>query len=314
MTPVRGRVFDVGLDEVDRWCRAHLGEAVEEELFRSGYLSTVVGVRLRSGQPVVVKIRRPARRLAACAAVHRIVYQRGFPCPEPLVEGVPFGELVASAEVMVAGGDLFPDSGRAPGPFGEALAQLVSLAPRPADVGPLDPALPWTFPDPSAADLWPWPDDRDIDLNRAGGPAWIDEAGRAAWERLRQCGGEMVVGHGDWYTANLRWAGRRLLAAFDWDSVIAVPEPVVVGLAAAVFPATLEGTEATVEETEAFLATYSSARPRSFSTDELQVAWAAGLWNRAFDAKKQFATEGRPRSLTEAEALERRERAGAAPT
>ncbi len=35
------------------------------------------------------------------------------------------------------------------------------------------------------------------------------------------------------------------------------------------------------------------------------MAWAAGLCNRAFDAKQQAVTEGRPRSLTEAEAIER---------
>jgi hypothetical protein len=40
------------------------------------------------------------------------------------------------------------------------------------------------------------------------------------------------------------------------------------------------------------------------------VAWAAGLWNRSFDAKKQFSTEGKVESLTEGESLERQRRAG----
>jgi len=55
---------------------------------------------------------------------------------------------------------------------------------------------------------------------------------------------------------------------------------------------------------------YTSARNRAFSDDELEEAWAAGLWNRSFDAKKQFATEGQVHSLTEDESLERRRRAG----
>jgi hypothetical protein len=67
-----------------------------------------------------------------------------------------------------------------------------------------------------------------------------------------------------------------------------------------------------VEETEAFLHAYGAARGRPFSAEETEEAWAAGLWNRSFDAKKQVATEGRPRSLTEDEALERCRRAGAA--
>jgi hypothetical protein len=88
----------------------------------------------------------------------------------------------------------------------------------------------------------------------------------------------------------------------------------VAGLAAALYPANGEGTEATVEESEDFLAAYEAARGSAFSEDQRQIAWAAGLWNRSFDAKKQFATDGEPKSLTESEAIERRIRAGIDPT
>jgi|HubBroStandDraft_2_1064218.scaffolds.fasta_scaffold115376_2 hypothetical protein len=37
-----------------------------------------------------------------------------------------------------------------------------------------------------------------------------------------------------------------------------------------------------------------SARGRSFSDEELGKAWAAGLWNRSFDAKKQFSAAPEP--------------------
>ena len=84
-------------------------------------------------------------------------------------------------------------------------------------------------------------------------------------------------------------------------------EPAIAGLAAAVYPANDAGTEATVEESEAFLDAYQDARG-PFSDDEVAEAWAAGLWNRSFDAKEQSATEGEPKSLTEAEAVERRNR------
>jgi hypothetical protein len=49
-----------------------------------------------------------------------------------------------------------------------------------------------------------------------------------------------------------------LLAAFDGDSVIAAPEPVIVGLAAAMYPATHAGTEASVDETQKFLDAYDA--------------------------------------------------------
>jgi len=223
----------------------------------------------------------------------------------------PFGEGkgVASAEKMIVGGDPFPNSGRSPAPFAEALAHLVAVAPKSEELDTLDPAPPWTSPS-DGTDLWPRPDDRDIDLNEVNGPAWVDESGWAARDRLQFSGGLPIIGHGDWYTANLRWAGDALLAAFDWDSVVAAPEPVIVGLAAAVYPTTYAGTEASIDETQEFLDAYMSARARVFSDEELEEAWAAGLWNRSFDAKKQFSTEGKVESLTEGESLERQRRAG----
>ncbi len=308
---MRGRRVAVEMADVDRWCQRHLGSAVAEIVFRDGYLSTVLGVRLDSGRAVVVKIRQPAHRLAACVRVHRTLFESNFACPEPLVDLEPLGPWVASAEAMVTGGDPFPSSGRSPVPFGRALARLVALMPDPAGLPSLDPPLPWTGPDRNQEHPWPWPDDRDIDLNAVSGPAWIDEAGRAARLRLEAARDRPVLGHGDWYTANLRWSGDELLAVWDWDSVIAAPEPVVAGLAAALYPAIRSGTEATIEESEAFLDAYGTERGRSFSSDEVELAWAAGMWNRSFDAKKQFVTEGLPRSLTEEEAAERRQRAGA---
>jgi hypothetical protein len=121
---------------------------------------------------------------------HRALFERGFPCPELLVDMARFGEQVASAEEMTGGGgDPFPELGRSPEPFAEALAHLVALAPKPEELGTLEPAPPWTFP-PYGTDLWPCPDDRDIDLNSVYGPAWIDESGRVARDRLQASGGQ----------------------------------------------------------------------------------------------------------------------------
>jgi hypothetical protein len=106
-------------------------------------------------------------------------------------------------------------------------------------------------------------------------------------------------------TDNLRWHGNRLLVAYDWDSLIADSEAVIAGLAAAIYPAL-----ATVTETHDFLDAYATARGRLFSPSELQRCWAAGVWTRAFDAKKQHAAEQPVISLTQDEAHERLRRAG----
>ncbi|HWG74448.1 MAG TPA: hypothetical protein VG184_10385 [Acidimicrobiales bacterium] len=61
----------------------------------------------------------------------------------------------------------------------------------------------------------------------------------------------------------------------------------LVGAAAAVFPATgAPGEAATLEETGAFIAAYEEARGAPWDDDQRQVTGAAGLWARAFNAKK----------------------------
>jgi hypothetical protein len=104
-----------------------------------------------------------------------------------------------------------------------------------------------------------------------------------------------VVGHADWESQNIRWRGGRPLAVHDWDSAVAQPEAVVAGLAAAVWPAAgAPGEAATVEQTERFLAAYERARGRAWTPAERQAGWAAGLWVRAFNAKKQRLAGGGP--------------------
>ena len=287
------------------WCELHLGSPAAGELFRTGHLARVIATRLADGREVVVRVRPFASRAVACTEVQRRLGESGFPCPRPLAGPAPFGDYQASAESYVPGGVMLPDSGRAAQPFAAALAQLVHLAPTPEEVSSLAPAPAWTAWNHDEGGLWPWPDDQDVNLNQVSGPDWIDAAGQAARQRLREGRDQVVIGHGDWFTDNLRWRGNRLLVAYDWDSVIADSEPVIAGLAAAIYPAV-----ATVSETRDFLAAYAAARGRPFSPAELQRCWAAGVWTRAFDAKKQYAAEQPVVSLTEDEARERLHEAG----
>src|SRR6266545_4059989 len=119
-----------------------------------------------------------------------------------------------------------------------------------------------------------------------------------------------VIGHGDWYALNLRWSGNRLRVAHDWDSLIADSEPVIAGLAAAVFPITQIGTSATVDETREFLREYAAARGRQFTSDQLEECWAAGVWVRSYEVKRELATTGTIRSMARVEAEERLRPAG----
>jgi hypothetical protein len=289
------------------WCTVQLGSPAESELFRTGHLTRVIGTRLADGREVVVRVRPAAPRIAGCAEVQRRVYDRGYPCPRPLAGPALLGQCEATAESYVSGGVMLPDSGRAARPFAEALAQLVHLAPPPGQVPSLAPASAWAAWNHGQGGLWPRPEDLDVDLNEVDGPGWIDAAGQAARQKLREDRDQAVIGHGDWITDNLRWHGHRLLVAYDWDSLITDSEAVIAGLAAAIY---LYPALPTVTETREFLDAYATARGRPFSPGELQRCWAAGVWTRAFDAKQEHAAGQPVTCLSQAEAHERLHRAG----
>ena len=293
-----------------RWCVEQLGSPPAAELFSSGHLSAVRGLRLADGRAVVVKIRPDSPRTAACVDVQRRLFQAGYPCPQPLTGAVPFGGDVATAEVYVPGGAVLPGAEHAAVAFAEAFARLIRLAPRPAEVSTLAPPPSWAAWNHGGDGLWPCPEeDPDADLNEVAGPEWIDDAGRQALDRLRVGESEAVIGHCDWLAGNLRWNGDALLVVHDWDSVVAESEAVLAGFAAALFSTVSADELATVEETERFLDAYCRARGREFSSDELQRSWAAGVWTRAYDAKYQSAAGHPITSLSESAARERLRRA-----
>ncbi|KOV88453.1 hypothetical protein ADL02_16775 [Streptomyces sp. NRRL WC-3723] len=297
-----------------------MGSPPAQTLFERAHLSTVMGLRLADGREVVVKARPLTPRLAGCLEVQRRMHQAGFPCPEPLAGPEPVGGqgplrgLVVTAEALVPGGTVLPPHPDAPELFAEALARLMAAAPSVADVPSLAPAPPWNGWDHDDPRPWPWPDDMDVDLNDHPGPGRLDETARRVRTRLRRAALPEVVGHGDFESQNIRWNGDRLHAVHDWDSAVARPEAAIAGLAAAVFPAGgPEDRPATVAETERFLDGYARARRRPWTREESEVAWAAGLWVLAFNAKK--ASVARPDSSAAArlarEAPERLRRADA---
>jgi Ser/Thr protein kinase RdoA (MazF antagonist) len=300
--------------ELAAWCRERLGAEPAAVLFRAGYLSEVTGLRLADGRGVVLKARPPSARLAGCVAVQAALAAAGFPCPRPLAGPAPLGALAATAEELVAGGHLLPPGPDAAGRFAGLLAELVRLAPDPADLPTLAPSPAWAAWDHRHPGLWPPPDDRDGDLNEHPGPAWLDRVGAGVRARLAGLRLRRVVGHADWESQNLRWDGGRPLVVHDWDSAVAQPEAVVAGLAAAVWPAAGgSGQAATVEQTEQFLDAYEQARGRPWTAAERQACWAAGLWVRAFNAKKQWMDGGGPElERLAGEVAERAARAGLA--
>jgi Phosphotransferase enzyme family len=304
----------VGPDELAEWCTRWLGAPPAAELFAAGFLSAVTGLRLSDGREVVVKVRPGIPRLAGCAAVHRALWNAGFPCPEPLVDLQPLGGYAASAEVLIPGADEPPEGGLAALSAG-SLGRLVELAPSPGSVPSLTPSPSWVGWDHTEPGLWPRPEERDVDLNAYPEPRWLDRVAAAVRDRLRaSASGDPVIGHGDWHPENLRWLGPELIAVHDWDSVICQPEPAIAGFAAVSFlgiegPASLAG----VEDSAAFLDAYQQARGRRWTSRDHAAFWAAGLWQRAFDAKIRSLAGDPEQILTRHEARARLQRAGLNP-
>jgi hypothetical protein len=304
----------VGIDALTDWCTRWLGAPPVAELFEAGHLSTVKGLRLADDREVVVKVRPRLSRLAGCAVVHRALWRAGFPCPEPLVGLQPLDGHAASAEALVPDGDERPPDSELAVLSAAALARLVALAPDPGSVPSLAPSPSWTAWDHDQPALWPAPEDFDADLNSCPEARWLDRVAGAVRECLAGRAGRPVIGHGDWHPDNLRWQGPRLIAVHDWDSVISQPEPAIAGLGAASFLG-LGGQDGTasVDDSAAFLDAYQQARGCRWTSADYAAAWAAGLWQRAFDAKTRSLVGDPEQVLTRHEARARLRLAGLNP-
>ncbi|GAA2365434.1 phosphotransferase [Dactylosporangium salmoneum] len=269
----------IGPDDLGAW----LGAEVAGTVLVTGNLSEVHVLRLADGREVVVKARPAEERLAGCAHVQRHLWLAGFPCPEPVAGPTRFGGQALSAELAVPGG---PDPAPpAAGPTAALLARLIAAAPDARTTPTLRPSPPWIRWYHDEGPLWPRPDDRDADLNAE--PSWHDAGAAAVRAGLARFDAPPVVGHCDFEAHNVWWRGGEPLAVHDWDSAVAEPEAVIVGVAAAMWPAGHGGRSgATVPESADFLDGYQRSTGRPWTAAEVRAAWAAGLWIRLFNDKK----------------------------
>ncbi len=165
------RVPQVDSRHLAEWCEQHLGSPPAEELFRDGYLSAVIGLRLVDRREVVVKVRPSSaatgrlRRGASPPLLVRLPLSRA-----PHGRG-PFRRLAGNCRGIRPGRCRAAGVGSiGPGISPSRSRWLIELAPRPGEVPDLLPSPAWTAWSHQEGGLWPWPDDRDIDLNAVDGP------------------------------------------------------------------------------------------------------------------------------------------------
>ncbi|MGH3398402.1 MAG: hypothetical protein ACRDPO_27315, partial [Streptosporangiaceae bacterium] len=110
------------------------------------------------------------------------------------------------------------------------------------------------------------------------------------------------------------WQGAELIAVHDWDSVICQPEPAIAGFAAVSFLGIDDPSRmADVDASAVFLDAYQQARGGRWTSRDYAACWAAGLWQRAFDAKTKSLDGDPEQILTRHEARTRLSRAGLNP-
>ncbi len=277
---------------------AQLGTSVTEWLFTIERRSVTSALALADGRRVVVKAHPPvslgAARLAAVQSVQHHLADSGFACPCPLVEPVPLGRGIAVVESLL-------DDGRPPDPGSaedrRAMARVLAAITTVSE--PLRPLLQLhvrSVPGLPAGALWPPPPDPRLVLGDSSEAAWIDGIGaRARRFRTRPASAPLVIGHGDWHVEHLRLDGDRAAADNDWDSLLEVPEPFLVGCALGGFTADWSVDEPPVvpnrEVAIRFVADYEEARGRRFSPAERATADAHWLEMTAYAARMELARE-----------------------
>lgn len=272
----------VSMETLSTWCEERFESPLRDIIFESGYSSAVFGIILNDKRCLVAKIRPWHERLVPCWQVHQHMWKAGFPCPEPFGPPERHASLAVSYERYMPGGKHLSRGIGASEELGRTLAQLVKSAPPSGAFHGLCPEygfLRWSDP----GDTWPPATDIVENLNERHEPQWIERSARLVRSRIRESKLPPVIGHGDWWSDNIRWEGGCLLAVDDWDSIVSLPEPAIAGVAAALF----SFGQSTIEESATFLDTYITTSGRRWNTLEHQLAWAAGLWARLFDARKE---------------------------
>ena len=228
----------------------------------------------------------------AIARVQADLAAAGVPAPAPLAGPVPLGHGWLSVEEHRGGDSADGYDPAVRRGMATALHDFV------------DAALPHAGRDwigswlgePVIDDLWPEPHDLRFDLpGTAAGAEWIDDAARAARATLTTTVLPNVVGHLDWRVQNLAFAGNRVSAIYDWDSVALVPEPALVGSASVIHPIDwrLERPDPlpTLEQLDGFVADYEAARGAPFDDDEREVLAAGQRWVASYGARCQHSDD-----------------------
>ena len=290
-------------DVVARFCDTQLGSSVAGAHFYLASAGCVLGLRLDSGDDIVIKAyqdRWSEPFLRAAQSAQHSAAHAGIPCARPLRPPAPLPGRrgLAVVETWV------PDAGMRPlAGDEERRASAAGLARQIAactgdDTDGDDSARPGLAEHPMRQDagrLYPEPHSPlfDFTLETPMG-AQVDEMALVA-RRVRDEGDEPeVVAHLDWSARNVRVEGGQLAAVYDWDSVGLARESTAVGQAAMTWSVTSEpGGEVfpTLDEVVAYVCAYEDAAGHRLGDQQWRAAGAAALYLLAYTARCELAAD-----------------------
>ena len=275
---------------VEELAHAQLGQRVVGARFATKSVGVVFGLELESGESLVLKLFDRALPPASLESVHRCVARlvaASYPATPPRS-----GAFVTSDGILGAFYELLdgtPRDGHEPTVRRELARSLAELAGILASEPITDLPLAPTRGEP----LWPPPHRSFLTLESSTKEALrIDAAGHAAQQEVKAQALPLLPAHFDWGVKNARFEGDRVIAVYDWDSLVAASEAEMVGRASVQFtaqwdfPARL--TPAPAEEA-AFASDYERARGKAFSGDERRVLAAAATYTVAQIARLELA-------------------------
>jgi hypothetical protein len=295
-------VFGTGEPEniasvVEQFCVEHFGAAPVGSHFYQGSTGCVIGLRLASGDDVVLKAyqeRWPEEFLRAVQVVQKHVAEGGLPCARPIRPPVPLPgrpNLVVVESWLPDPGMRVNRSESARRVSAAGLAAQIALC---VDLAGERALLAHPLDTPTG-DLYGEPHSPLFDFaGTASGAEWIDDLARRAVEIRRGDDSAPVVAHTDWSARNMRFDDRALLATYDWDSVTVVKESTALGQAAATWCVTSEpgGWEfPTYDEIVGFMSDYESASGRTLSDVERRAAGAAAVYLLAYTSRCEHSLE-----------------------
>jgi hypothetical protein len=223
---------------VEQLVRENLGSPVVGATFASKSVGAVFGVRLSSGEAVVLKLFDKTQTKASLATVHRCIarlVEAGVPAPRVLSDVFVTDDGIPGA-FEVSDGD--SRDGHEPAVRKELARVLARTCQIQAEESPNE--LPVA---PTRGNvLWPAPHRSFLSLDDSHAPeaSWMDQIGRRAQAALKGEILPVLPVHSDWGVKNARFRGDVICAVYDWDSLVAGSEAEMVGRASIQFTAQWE--------------------------------------------------------------------------